>query len=118
MIAEYKTIFIKTKVLSDRITPVLDNLFREQSPNDVRYEPNGGGVDILLRAIDFRKLDNDVKTLQSEYKQQEINNMLDDIVSSIAAIKSYGIKGKKRLYVGYNNERKVKNRKQKVNQRK
>ena len=100
-----------------KIRPALDGLFGNYNPRDVYYEPKGKGIDIYLKAIDFSQLDTDIKSLQKEYKNPEVREVLNDIFSGISAIKSYGLKGKKRLFVGYNNERKVKNRKAKEGQR-
>jgi len=115
--SEYKTIHIKTKASPIQIRPALDGLFKNYNPKDVYYEPNGEGIDVYLKAIDFSQLNTDIKSLQKEHKNPEIKEVLNDVFSSISTIKSYGLKGKKRLYVGYNSERKVKNRKAKEGQR-
>jgi len=73
-----------------------DNFFIEGSDN--------GKFEIFLNAIDIDKL------------QKFINEQPEDhkiLKEKIDEHKSYGLKNGKRIYVGYNKERKVKNRKQK-----
>jgi len=50
-------------------------------------------------------------------KDKGVSDVLNKIVKDIDKIKSYGIKGKKRLFGGYNQERKVRNRKLKEKHR-
>jgi len=117
MITEYKTIHIKTKTDLVEIKQALDGLFKNYSTEDIYYEPNGEGIDLYVKAIDFGQFDNDIKLLQKEHKNPKIKEVLNDVLTNLSAIKSYGLKGKKRLYVGYNSERKVKNRRAKEGQR-
>lgn len=114
---EYKTIHIKTKMNPAKIEPVLNILFNNYDTKDFYYKPNSKGIDLYLKAINFNEFDTDIKSLQKKYKNTKIKDVLDDIFINISNIKSYGLKGKKRLYVGYNSERKVKNRKTKEEQR-
>lgn len=77
--------------------------------NDLKIEFNSNKIIILLREIDIDLLKKSAKGL-SKCTDKPIFN---DIVKTIQSIKSYGLSGKKRNYVDYNKERKVKNRSEK-----
>jgi len=82
-------------------------LFNEKfKENEIKLEDNDNRIVILLREIDIEKL-REISFRFSSYTEKTI---FLDLVQSIEKIKSYGIKGNKRNYVDYNNERKVKNR--------
>jgi len=86
------------------------------SSDDIYFEKNSDNSLIMnLKKIDLESFEDYIKELK-------INNQLDDelksdifnhILKEIKEIKSYGLKSGKRLYVDYNKERKVKNRKAK-----
>jgi len=80
--------------------------FRE---NEIKLEYDNNRVIILLREIDIDKL----KDVSNQFSSYTDKTIFQDLVHSIEQIKSYGIKGKKRNYVDYNKERKVKGRKKK-----
>lgn len=69
-------------------------------------------VMVYLREIDLKLFKDKVKELGRKY-DLPAENILSQIINSIESIKSYGLKGKKRLYVDYDKERKVKQRKHK-----
>ena len=50
-------------------------------------------------------------------KYRNLKPLFLDLFGKIESIKSYGIKGKKRIYVDYNKERKVENRQHKIKRR-
>ena len=64
---------------------------------------------IFLSSLNLDEFKNSIHTVHHE----QTKKICKEIVNSIEKIKSYGIKGKKRVYVGYNAERKVSNRKDK-----
>ena len=70
---------------------------------------SNGSIILHLRQIDIKQLKNLYNTSN--------NIILKQITDTIENIKSYGLKGKKRIFVDYNKERKVKNRKQKEENR-
>ena len=84
------------------------------SPNEIQLKYDGQSVVILLKELDFNKFKNVTENL-SKSSQQPI---FIEILEKIDSIKSYGINGNKRNYVDYNQERKVKNRKEKEINRK
>lgn len=65
---------------------------------------------LLLRAIDLNLFKKEIKELEHSF-------IFDLLVNEIEKIKSYGLNNGKRVYVTYNDERKVKNRKQKSKDR-
>jgi len=71
---------------------------------------------INLRIIDGNKLKQNADNLIKKHNLNQ-ENILKAVLSEIESIGSYGLKGNKRLYVGYNKERKVLNRKDKEKER-
>jgi len=67
-----------------------------------------GFKEFVLDRLDGIKNINDRKSLQQ---------IFFELFEKIESVKSYGIKGKKRIYVDYNKERKVENRQHKVKKR-
>ncbi len=89
-------------------------IFNESFKDDeIKLDFDQNRVIVLLRRIDINTLKEKANRLAS-YSEKPL---FTDIVSSIEKIKSYGIQGKKRNYVDYNKERKVKNRNQKEEKR-
>lgn len=106
----YKEIVLKYDSRLDDKDLFAIRLFNESfGENEIKLENDSNRVIILLREIDINKL-KDVSTRFSSYTDKTI---FQDLIHSIEQIKSYGIKGKKRNYVDYNKERKVKGRKKK-----
>ena len=93
----------------------LISIVNEEFPNrDIYIEISDNELRVYLRSIDLNKLkkmSEDVQTYFGIISEDE--NILDKIIEKIETIKSYGLKGGKRLFVGYQKERRVKDRKQK-----
>ncbi len=81
--------------------------------DDVRLEPNGRQVTVLCRQVDIRKL----RRFRNSLNGATNPKLVQDVVSAIEGIKSYGIANGKRNYVDYNKERKVKDRAKKASGR-
>ncbi|HCJ66723.1 MAG TPA: DNA methylase [Elusimicrobia bacterium] len=111
----YKTIKIHTGNIKQNITAI-DQLLSFYPREDVFFEISNGDLIINLRQLDFSDFK---KKIQSfiENSDNEVSQLLNSILFHIEKIKSYGLKGKKRLYVGYNKERKVKGREEKEKER-
>lgn len=77
------------------------------SKSDLYVENSGNKIIFNFKSLDLNKL-KEVVSNQSSFSQ---------IVEELENIKSYGLKAGKRVYVDYNKERKVKNRKDKVEER-
>ncbi len=70
-----------------------------------------------VRIMDLLHFKNTINRLSVKYHLETKNNPFVEVIEKIENIKSYGIKGGKRLFVGYNRERKVKNREEKEQKR-
>ncbi len=81
--------------------------------DEVRIVKKNNSLVICLKEINVDSLKDKCSRIDSQTKSQ----LLGQAVDKIEAVKSYGIKGRKRNYVDYNKERKVKNRGQKEKKR-
>ena len=87
-------------------------MLSKQSEKDLFCEFTDKEVVLHLKSVDFFKLTNQAEELKKDNDDLEKVNFINSFVSKIDSVRSFGIKGKKRLYVGYSDERKVKNRKE------
>lgn len=116
--ANCKTLVFHQPELSENEWNKITNLFKKYSEKDIVCEIKNHQLTLYLKSIDFSIFQNDVETLtQNGLANTEAGKLLKEILTKIASIKSYGIKGNKRVYVGYNDERKVKERKKKEQNR-
>jgi DNA modification methylase len=108
---KYKVIQIDLKTsLSKSEVKFLDSLEKKFN-NDFLFTYDNFNLFFHLNSIDLNKFANYV----NENLNNDINSdLFDNIIVEIEKIKSYGIKSGKRIYVDYNKERKVQNRKNKV----
>lgn len=83
-------------------------------PEDVSIVPNGRSIEVQLRQVDLSLMEEVISELTESANG---GNPLVATLDAVKRIRSYGLKGKKRVYFGYNKERKVKNRSQKEKQR-
>jgi len=103
--AMYKEIQLtRTKSLSKKEINLIDSFNRHFHKRDFHIVPEGNTVQILLREVDMEHLKKSVEELSAG------NGLLADILAAVENVGSYGIRGKKRDYVNYNKERKVKDR--------
>jgi DNA modification methylase len=85
---------------------------------DFFFQLKSSEVLFYLNSIDLNTFKEEVQTLMEKYKYTTPEkNLFLEIIAKIENIKSYGIKDGKRIYVNYNNEKKVKDRLQKTLQR-
>ena len=68
-------------------------------------------LNIFVNCLDFKQLTASAEHLKATMTNQQNIALIDDIVTAISRVRSYGIKSGKRIYGDYNAERKVKNRK-------
>lgn len=107
---EYKRIYLKFQI-DNEILLGLQKLFSYYSYSDIFYKIEGEGLALYLKQLnltDFRKKIQHIKRMFPNKSE-----IFDSILNEIEKIKSYGLKGKKRIFVGYDKERKVKERKRK-----
>ena len=79
------------------------------NPLDFNVATHESTLTVNLRALDFQQFSLIKNTIEADCGVDN-GNILNEIEKSINAVKSYGIKNGKRLYIDYNSERKVKNR--------
>ncbi|HOM04685.1 MAG TPA: hypothetical protein PLU67_04230, partial [Candidatus Kapabacteria bacterium] len=96
---------------------ILKNIFNKFKVTDIKYDISESEFNLFLNCVDFEKLKETILNYKSEKISETLLLLLDKIISELDSIKSYGLKGKKRLYVGYDKERKVRGRKEKENNR-
>ncbi|MDD3840858.1 MAG: site-specific DNA-methyltransferase [Clostridia bacterium] len=106
---DYIRIDIPFQGKTDEFTQQYIGLFNDSFPKtDIFADMDGENVIVYLNKLDFIKF-------KAFVKQQRAHNvrLFDQMLEKIQAIKSYNIKGSKRIYANYNAERKVKHRKKK-----
>ena len=111
VIEDYRKIALPFNV-DEKVLLILSRFFSYFPKEDIFFEIKGDKLIIFLRQLDFSYFRYKIRQFSRRYSSSEIS-ILQDIADYIEEIKSYGLKGKKRLYVGYNKERKVKDRKKK-----
>ncbi|MBN1573529.1 MAG: site-specific DNA-methyltransferase [Deltaproteobacteria bacterium] len=115
---QYKKIELELRrELNGKELSILKDLSVRIPEEDFFIEQANGNIVLNLRALDLNSFESMVKELSTRYHLQEDDNPFLKIRDKILAIGSYGIKGKKRLFVGYNKERKVKDRTKKGEER-
>jgi len=110
--SSYLTIKIFDKKIDNK-KDFLSKLFLPYPKGDIYYDLTADGILIFLRELDFYNFKMNILSSIKNTKEQDVANLLESILNNIEKIKSYGLKGRKRVYVGYNRERKVKNREEK-----
>ena len=99
----------KRKLIGDFLSPFVTG---------IQYEIDSGNVlNLFIESVDFQSFKSFGERLKNERSNEEYDSIIDEIVSAVDGVKSYGLKLGKRVYVGYNDERKVKDRKAKSQHR-
>ncbi len=107
---QYKIITM-THQVDNKIIDELDALFSRYPVEDTYYKiENTNIIKIYIHQLDFSDFKNTI-TLRMQSVDDHIKLFLKKMLTEVENIKSYGLKGKKRVYVGYNRERKVRDRK-------
>jgi len=111
---KYKKIEIASKEdISDKEKQIIKDLNSSFSKKDLFLEFEKNKIILNLKLIDLDKFKEKIKELTKEIS----HNPFLELIKEIEKIKSYGLKSGKRLYIDYNKERKVKNRKKKAQKR-
>ncbi len=101
--------------LDHKIIEELNKVFSNLPVEDIFYKVEDNNMlKIYLNQLDFSLFKN-IINLRILLVDENTKKLLEEIVKKIENIKSYGIKGGKRIYVGYDQERKVRERKIKEN---
>ncbi len=107
---EYKKISIPFQ-LDNEILVGLQKLFSYYPHSDIFFKIENGNLVLYLKQLDLSDFKRKIWYVKKIFPQK--SEIFDIILNEIEKIKSYGLKGKKRVFVGYNEERKVKDRKKK-----
>lgn len=112
----FKTISVASPLdFSSERERKLKNVFRFFTPDDFQFEWGAEKFLVKVHALDFSKFEKTIIDFAKNGEHdEELKKFSLKILAEIDSIKSYGLRGKKRLYVGYNNERKVQKRAEKV----
>ena len=111
---KYKEITLKTSERFDASPQRFVKSFFDEFDGHIYFEPLGAHeVKLFLNSIDFERFRVRALELKSHSGEEKIMSIVDDFVSAVDGIGSYGLKSGKRVYVDFNKERKVKNRKEK-----
>ena len=99
---------------SDTAAVALTALNDRFNPDDFYVAADSDAVDIWLRQVNLDELAAAIAVVADRHGHRDT---LLDILRKVESVHSYGVNGSKRLYVGYNAERKVANRKEKERER-
>lgn len=103
--------------LTDAEKAVLQALSARFPRQDLDLDAEDGLVTVHLRALDVRQFRAALTSLLREHGLEPSAHRLLRIADEIEAIGSYGIKGGKRVFVGFADERKVQHRRRKERKR-
>ena len=89
---------------------------------DCFFETQGNTLDFFLHSLDYNLFESALSDwLETEGEDTtgfpNLVKAFPFLLKKVNRIRSYGIRGKKRVYVGYTDERKVRNRQEKVQKR-
>jgi DNA modification methylase len=117
--SEYKKLIVKIdNPLNLAESVLLNKIQKKFSKNGFQIEIKDFEVVLYLHSIDFTAFKTYIHSLLSTTGPELVDKTVFlDIIEKISRIKSYGIRGGKRFYVTYNDERKVENRQSKVTRR-
>jgi DNA modification methylase len=86
--------------------------------NEFNFDFTDNQIELQLGTLDYTMFQLTANKIMSNgYLNDFSKNAVQNLLDSITNIKSYGLKSGKRVYVNYNNERKVLNRKEKEEKR-
>lgn len=102
---------------ANKFSELMQELQKRISPEDLSLEIDENSLRASLVALDVEAFTASVKELSKRYDIKKSDNPFYNLIDEIESIKSYGLKAGKRLYIGYNRERKVAGRKAKVEKR-
>jgi DNA modification methylase len=120
IIKSYKTIEVNlNRSLYDEEVDVIRELGEKFPKDDFFFSAKDSNVTFYLKSIDLDKFKDTTNQLVKEYGlsakyRQASDNIFLEIITKIENVRSYGIRGCKRVYVGYDRERKVQDRVGKV----
>ena len=94
---------------------LLDSFLGNFPDAGIQLIRNNQGYEIRLRQVSWKKLEEVVA--RSKNGNPSFYRILENLVATIEAVRSFGLRAGKRIYVGYDRERKVVDRKKKESNR-
>jgi DNA modification methylase len=110
----YKKIAIPHSNSADDLN-IIKIFFSKFPRTDLYIEGENDNIFLYLRQVDFLELKNQYNQFLRRFPDKV--SVLDEVIKKIEGIRSYGLRGRKRIFVGYDKERKVKNRDRKERER-
>jgi len=96
----------------------ISSMFAGLQSDEFTIDFNDSMVEIQLAALDYNYFQFTANNaMLSDTLNENSKKVVRSILNAVSNIKSYGLKSGKRVYVDYNNERKVQNRKEKEEKR-
>ena len=104
----------EVSVEKSKIITLFDSFFND----NFSFDFVDNQTEIQLISLDYNLFQHTAnKILSNGVLNDDSKKVVKNILDSISNVKSYGLKNGKRVYVNYNNERKVQNRKEKEEKR-
>lgn len=113
---EFKEIRVASAALSVAAKKAVKRFNGHFTDAQMQVAVSGKGAVVKLREVDMAHMREAVRTVGGEFCLPP-NNVLVEVQQAVGNIKSYGVRGRRRIFVGYNKERKVRNRVAKEKQR-
>lgn len=114
---EYKEVIVsKNPRPSKACKAAVARLQTHFRPDELKLALDNKSLRLLLREIDFTHTKATIRNLMRGASPAE-RDLFSSIFESIKSVRSYGLKSGRRIYVGYADERKVKNRAAKESRR-
>jgi DNA modification methylase len=111
---EYKElIFPVSKKLSLKDENIFKTLFSKFPESELTFDLSDNQLTVFLNTLDIKLFRDEIDKIKSDTNSNGASQLLFTVFNHIESIKSYGFKNNKRVYIGYNKERKVKDRKAK-----
>ena len=118
MSTEYRTIQLQLPCAPTAELGAIEDLFnRDFNREDIFLDLSPNEYAVNVRQIDMLQLRSTVDRLIQANGHQSVETILRETLQAIEEIGSYGIRGRKRVFVGYNDERKVMHRRDKERRR-
>ncbi len=115
---DFKIIIINIdKPLNNADLSALNKIFEPFNQNEITYDVSLSDFTLFLHSLNVEAFKEIVSRHKDIIDSSPLTLLLEEITREIESIKSYGVKGKKRIYINYDKERKVKGRKEKENGR-
>lgn len=111
---EYREITLETRRRFDERSQDFVQSFFDEFDNHIYFERESANkVKLFVNSLDFEKFKERALEIKAKEREEKMVDLINDFVEAVGSIGSYGLQSGKRVYVDFNKERKVKNRKEK-----